>query len=111
LGERSFIDDFFFSEWYWMSSPPQFFEISPRSLKTILRREQLVISDLFLYPNECKAYTLTEEHKAKQSQKKKKKERKKERREKARKQASTAKQPHDRRQRQVKTIEKYELIP
>jgi len=73
LGERSFIDDFFFSEWYWMSSPPQFFEISPRSLKTILRREQLVISDLFLYPNECKAYTLTEEHKAKQSQKKKKK--------------------------------------
>jgi len=108
LGERSFIDDFFFSEWYWMSSPPQFFEISPRSLKTILRREQLVISDLFLYPNECKAYTLTEEHKAKQSQKKK---RKKERREKARKQASTAKQPHDRRQRQVKTIEKYELIP
>jgi len=108
LGERSFIDDFFFSEWYWMSSPPQFFEISPRSLKTILRREQLVISDLFLYPNECKAYTLTEEHKAKQSQKKKKK---KERREKARKQASTAKQPHDRRQRQVKTIEKYELIP
>jgi len=108
LGERSFIDDFFFSEWYWMSSPPQFFEISPRSLKTILRREQLVISDLFLYPNECIAYTLTEEHKAKQSQKKKKK---KERREKARKQASTAKQPHDRRQRQVKTIEKYELIP
>jgi len=72
LGERSFIDDFFFSEWYWMSSPPQFFEISPRSLKTILRREQLVISDLFLYPNECIAYTLTEEHKAKQSQKKKK---------------------------------------
>jgi len=86
LGERSFIDDFFFSEWYWMSSPPQFFEISPRSLKTILRREQLVISDLFLYPNECKAYTLTEEHKAKQSQKKKK--RKKERKERESKKAS-----------------------
>jgi len=69
-----------------MSSPPQFFEISPRSLKTILRREQLVISDLFLYPNECKAYTLTEEHKAKQSQKKKK--RKKERKERESKKAS-----------------------
>lgn len=39
-------------------------------------------SDLFLHPNECKAYTLTKEHKAKQSplpQKKMKKERKKER--------------------------------
>lgn len=59
-----------------------FFEISPRSLKTVSRGQQLVTSDLFLYPNECEAYTSTEERKAKQSQKIENKTKKKKQKEK-----------------------------
>ena len=58
-------------------SPPRCFEMSPQSLKMPLGREQLVTSDLFLYPNQCKAYRRTEQNKAKQSKKQKNKQKKK----------------------------------
>lgn len=55
--ERSFIDAFFFflvnSIGYFCISA---FELSPQSLKMTLRKEGLVTSDQFLYPNKAKLH-------------------------------------------------------